>query len=239
MARTRRSLVFTGPETIQIRTGDVPDPDPDTVLVRASLSAISPGTERLIYRGLAPAELPADPTFDSLSGSLSYPLQYGYAAVGHVVETGANVSEAWLGERVLAFHPHESHFLADPGTLVPIPDTISEARAALLPSIETAVSLVHDGAPRLGETVVVFGQGLVGLLVTSILSAFPLSNLVAVEPIERRRHRSRSFGADESVHPDALDTAVSMPTDGDDEPTGADLTYELSGNPEALDRAIA
>ena len=47
--------------------------------------------------------------------------------------------------------------------------------------METAVNLVHDGNPLLGEMVVVTGLGIVGLLTTQILSQFPLAELVVIE----------------------------------------------------------
>jgi len=83
-----------------------------------------------------------------------------------------------------------------------------------------------DARPRIGARVVVFGQGPVGLLTTAVLSEFPLSSLVTVDRCERRRRLSESLGADRSVPPEEL---------GVDD---ADITFELSGNPTALDAAI-
>jgi threonine dehydrogenase-like Zn-dependent dehydrogenase len=56
--------------------------------------------------------------------------------------------------------------------------------------METAVNLVQDGAPILGERVLVLGQGVVGLLTASLLSEFPLESLVAVDDFELRRKAS-------------------------------------------------
>ena len=50
--------------------------------------------------------------------------------------------------------------------------------------METAVNLVQDGAPILGERVLVLGQGVVGLLTASLLSEFPLESLVTVDNFE-------------------------------------------------------
>ena len=111
----------------------------------SELSAISPGTELLVYNGNVPTELAADSNLDALSGSLSYPLKYGYAAVGVVEAIGDAVDADWLGRRVFAFNPHESHFCATVDELYPIPEGISAAQATLLPTVETAVTLVQDG----------------------------------------------------------------------------------------------
>lgn len=239
-----RSLFFVGPREVDVRERPVPDPDSDEVLVQTSVSAVSPGTERLIYRGEAPRDLSADPSIPSLSGTLDYPLQYGYAAVGTVTAVGDDIDDEWLDRRVFAFNPHESHFLADPANLHAVPDECSDERAALLPNVETALNFVMDGRPVVGERVAVFGQGVVGLLTTTLLARFPLERLVTVDTVARRRELSRSFGADESLTPaDAraeLSPVSGRAQDADDAdvPTGVDLAYELSGNPDALDAAI-
>ena len=248
---SRRSLYFVGPDEVDLREEPIPEPDDNELRVRTELSAISPGTELLVYKGAVDSGMAADPNFESLSGSLSYPLKYGYAAVGHVEAVGDRVDDAWLDRRVFAFNPHESHFCATTEELHPVPDHISTELATLLPTAETAVTLVQDAAPRLGERAVVFGQGLVGLVTTAVLSGFPLAELVTVEPSADRREWSEQLGATASVHPDALGDVLALPgehstavdTPGEspgavDHP-GADLCFELSGNPAALAAAVS
>ncbi|MCL9817035.1 zinc-binding dehydrogenase [Natronocalculus amylovorans] len=238
MSKSRRALYFTAPRSAELREEEQPTPAAGEVLVETSVSAVSPGTELLIYRGDAPTDLPADLSIDSLDGSLSYPLQYGYAAVGVVTAVGEHVSSSWLGTQVFGFQPHQSHFVATPDVLRPVPDEIEPAVASLLPTMETAISLAHDGAPKIGEEVVVFGQGLVGLLLTTVLSSFPLSRLITVDPISARRSQSRQCGADVSIHPAELQDTIMLPKNADSELAGCDLCYELSGNPAALDSAV-
>jgi threonine dehydrogenase-like Zn-dependent dehydrogenase len=180
-----------------------------------------------------PRGLAADETIDALAGDLDYPLKYGYATVGDVTATGANVADRWHGRTVFAFNPHESHFTADPDALVPVPEDLSAATAALLPTAETATTLVMDGHPRVGERVVVFGAGMVGLVTTSVLGAFPLERLTVVEPVAHRREMAAALGADEALTPES---AAEVGERGD--PPGADLVYEVSGRPSTLDDAI-
>jgi alcohol dehydrogenase len=80
-----------------------------------------------------------------------------------------------------------------------------------------------------GERVVVFGQGPVGLLTTRLLGEFPLADLLAVDPDPERRRQAQTFGADRAVAPAEVDDAMADP---------ADVALELSGNPDALDAAI-
>ncbi len=222
---TARALVFTGPESVAIRECAVSDPAADEVLVETACSAISPGTELLLYRNEMPDQ-PADTTISSIDGELSFPIAYGYAAVGDVIETGSAVDPDLEGKRVFAFHPHQSSFTVPVSDIVPLPDTMDPQQATLLPTMETAVNLLLDGEPRLGERVTVFGAGPVGLCTTRLLAEFPLDRLHVVEPIEHRRELARTFGADETHTPDEVGQ------------TEDDLVYELSGDPTALDSAL-
>jgi threonine dehydrogenase-like Zn-dependent dehydrogenase len=101
--------------------------------------------------------------------------------------------------------------------------------------METAVNLVQDAAPILGERVLVLGQGIVGLLTASLLSEFPLETLVTVDCYELRRRVSPV--------PDRLALDPNSSSFHEDAEAllcgGADLTFELSGRPETLNDALA
>jgi threonine dehydrogenase-like Zn-dependent dehydrogenase len=132
---------------------------------------------------------------------------------------------------VFAFAPHASHFWAKPDELLRVPNGLDPLRAVLLPTMETAVNFVMDGQPALGERVAVVGQGIVGLLTLALLRQFPLEKLTAVDPMSGRRAAAARLGAD-----------VAIAVEGAQFPPGwepADLVYELSGNPAALNTAIA
>jgi 2-desacetyl-2-hydroxyethyl bacteriochlorophyllide A dehydrogenase len=233
---TRRCLYFTAPRQIEVRKERLPDLASGQVLVQTLLSAISPGTEVLIYNGLFPDELPVDESIPTLSGKFAYPLKYGYCAVGRIVQLGKDVDSTWKDRLVFAFNPHECHFFAKPEDLLPLPHDVSPEEGVFLPSMETALNLVMDGKPLIGESTLVFGQGIIGLLSTALLALFPLSSLVTLDRYALRRQTSLELGAHASLDP-------SEPTTGqrlhDLLPAGADLTYEVSGTTEALDDAIA
>jgi 2-desacetyl-2-hydroxyethyl bacteriochlorophyllide A dehydrogenase len=218
----RQAVVFAGPRRIEVVEEALAAPGPGQLLVRAAVSAISAGTELLAYRGQVPAQLALDDSLESLAGRFSFPFRFGYASAGQVVAVGAGVDDGWVGRQVFAFHPHASAFVVPASDVVAVPAEVPLERAALLAAMETAVNLVLDGRPLLGERVVVVGQGIVGLLVTALLARFPLERLVALEPSLVRARAARSFGAE--VVDDVRD---------------ADLVYELSGDPAALDRAVA
>jgi threonine dehydrogenase-like Zn-dependent dehydrogenase len=176
-----------------------------------------------------------DANIPSLSGELAYPLKYGYAWVGRVIQTGARADPDWQDRLVFSFHPHESAFNAHPNELITIPDGMKPEAAVFLPNMETAVNLVMDGAPIIGEQALILGQGVVGLLTTSLLSCFPLDCLFTLDRYPFRRRTSLELGAQASFDPgesqDLKELAARLPE-------GADLAFELSGSPAALDQAI-
>jgi threonine dehydrogenase-like Zn-dependent dehydrogenase len=236
----RRTVTFQAPGTVEVVEEPIPTPGVEEVRVRTLMSAVSPGTERLLYRGEAPSSLQADPEIDALSGGLEFPLSYGYAAVGRVEVCGKQVSDSWEGRRVFSFQPHTSHFVTTPEHVIPLPDEVSLEDGLMIPSVETAVNLVMDGRPMIGERVVLFGQGVVGLLTTGLIGRHPVS-CYTVEPDPHRRALSKKWQADESFHPvddrEQLENALESPIE--DGVEGADLVYELSGNPSVLNHALS
>jgi 2-desacetyl-2-hydroxyethyl bacteriochlorophyllide A dehydrogenase len=243
-----RRLYFVAPRTVEVRTESVAEPDANELLVETVASGISPGSELLVYRGEFPDGMAVDESIDALAGTFEYPLRYGYAAVGEVSAVGRDVDPEWVGRRVFAFAPHADRFTTTPDAVVPVEDDVDAHAATLLPSVETATNLALDGRPRIGERVVVFGAGLVGLCTTHVLSSFPLDQLVVVEPMATRRELARTLGADRVVAPAEFTGVLERDGgregdigEGGDEHgvvAGADLVYELSGRPATLDAAI-
>ena len=234
------SLYFTAPRCVEIRERELPFPSGREVLVETFFSAISPGSELLIYRGLFPDDLPLDETIPGLQGRAGFPTRYGYSVVGRVTALGENASPEWEGRLVFGFHPHESHFLADSQELHPLPPGVSPEQALFLPNLETAVNFMMDGRPLVGERVVVFGQGIVGLLTTALLAEHPLARLITVDLHPLRRSFSLTAGADLSLDPagpGVIKTFAEELNASDRE--GADLVYELSGSPGALEQSLA
>lgn len=234
------SLYFTGPRQLEVRQEELEPTDPGEVLVEVARSAISAGTELLFYRGQVPSGMEVDATLDSLEGRMAYPLKYGYASVGSIVDTGSEADRSLLGSRVFSFQPHQSHYWADPSALMVLPGAMEAEQGVFIPNVESAVNFAHDGKPGLGENVLVLGQGIVGLLMTAILGQFPLARLITVDRLPTRRKRSEELGADHSLDVGQVDeiwgSLLGESPRTDD--SGFDLTFELTGAPAALDDAI-
>ncbi len=233
---SRRTVTFVGPCQAELRFENLPAPLAGQMLVKTCVSAISSGTEMLVYRGQFPGSLAVDENIPALQGDFHYPLCYGYAAVGSVIELGPGLPADWLGRSVFSFQPHTSYFLASPEMVFPLPAGLSLEAACFLPNMETAVNFVQDGAPLLGENALVFGQGIVGLLTAALLSQFPLQSLITADKYSCRREASLALGVTASLDPQAPGFHEQLRALL---PVGADLTYELSGAPDTLNGAIA
>ncbi len=232
--KTRQTLYFTAPYRAEVREEPLPMLGADEVLIESICSAISAGSEMLLYRGQLPT---LQDQHDSYSSNLSYPTPYGYACVGRIIAVGAQVDEAMIGQLAFVFHAHSSHITIPLRAVHLLPAGISPERACFFPNAETAVNLVQDTAPLLGENGIVFGQGTVGLLTTALLRKFPLETLLTVDPSPLRREASRALGVTESLDPTKANfrsTALDLLAQA-----GADFSIELSGSPAALNEALA
>jgi len=188
---------------------------------------VSSGTELLVWRGeLDASDEPLDATIAGLAAeTLAYPLAYGYSLVGEVVGVGRGAPAALVGKLCFAFAPHAAAAFVPADGLMAVPSDVGAADAAFLPAAETAVSLVHDAHPRLGETVAVFGQGVIGLLVTAALAAMGI-RVHAVDLDPARRDLARRLGAAVASGPEGAPRRA------------ADVAIECSGSPKALQAAI-
>ncbi|MGI8648940.1 MAG: zinc-dependent alcohol dehydrogenase [Rubrobacter sp.] len=226
-----RALWFVGPRSAELRSAGAPAPGPDEVRVAAEYSAASAGTEMLVYRGEVPGDTPLD--LPTLEGSFAFPIKYGYALAGRITEVGKNVRHLAPGDAVFVHHPHQSRMTVPANMPVRLPETVTTLEGVFFANLETALNIVHDTPGKLGETVVVMGQGAVGLLVTGLL-VFSGVRVIAVDPVAIRRELAREFGAEIAVEPDGLSDFVRSETNG----LGADAVVEASGSTHALGAAV-
>jgi threonine dehydrogenase-like Zn-dependent dehydrogenase len=196
-----RALWFTAPCTAELRPERVPPPGPGEVRVKTTASAISHGTEMLVYRGEVPADLPLD--LPTLAGDFSFPIKDAF-----VVPAELPVS---------------------------LPDGLDPTAGLFFANLETALNILHDAPLRLGETALVFGQGVVGLLVTQLLKLAGADRVLVVDPIKKRRELALEVGADGAFEPgENLRERILVTTAG----RGADLAVEVSSSGVALQDAI-
>ncbi len=237
----KASAIFhTGPEQSEcreIRLADLSDGD---VLIETICSAISPGTESMIYRGHMPPGMKGDSIIPSLRTSLVYPFRYGYTLVGNIIECGNQVDPVWVGRRVFTFHPHQTRVVIPLADCLAIPGDLAIEDALFLPNMEAALNFVMDANPVIGSRVMVFGLGAVGLLTCGLLQRLPLGRLIGADPLAYRRERAVDRGLPAVLDPldekqwQSLLGELFDRTDAD----GVDIAIELSGNMDAVNQAI-
>ena len=229
---TATSVWFPAARSVELRSEPIDEPGPREVRIRALASAISHGTEMLVYRGAVPADLPLD--LPSLRGDFGFPIKYGYASVGRIVARGDEVDSLERDDLVFVHHPHQTEYVVPQSQAVRLADDVDVEAATMLANLETATNVALDAHPRLGDRVVVLGQGVVGLLVTQLMRRAGASLVVAVDPVARRRDVARDRGAHVAVAPEEADDAVRVLTGG----VGADIAIEASGTGTALAQAL-
>jgi 2-desacetyl-2-hydroxyethyl bacteriochlorophyllide A dehydrogenase len=186
----------------------------------------------LVYRGEIPHDLPLD--LPTLAGSYAFPIKYGYAAAGRVLDTGAGVENLSEGDPVFVHHPHQEVFVVPAQMPVRLPDDLDLEVGVFAANLETALNIVHDTPVRLGETALVFGQGVVGFLVALLLKLAGADAVLVVDPLEERRSLALAAGANGAFAPGELHDRVMEITGG----RGADVAVETSGAGAALQSAI-
>lgn len=228
-----QAVWFSAPRTVELRTEIVPPPGPGQVRVQTIASALSHGTERLVYRGEVPPDLPLD--LPTLAGSFGFPIKYGYAAVGRVRDVGPDVTTHAPGDLVFALHPHQTIFNLPAAGALRLPAGIDPLLGVFTANLETAVNIVHDTPLHFGETALIFGQGIVGLLVAQVLRLSGARRVIAVEPAAWRRELSRRVGVDLALAPtDDLRDQIRATNAGH----APDVVIEVSGSGAALQAAI-
>jgi threonine dehydrogenase-like Zn-dependent dehydrogenase len=204
----------------EIRPVTLPDPGPDDVVVRTLVSGISRGSEMLVFEGRVPPD-----QYDAMrapfqEGDFPGPVKYGYLNVGEVEQGPAELS----GRTVFCLYPHQSAYVVPARAVTVVPDGVPPARAVLAGTVETAVNVLWDAAPLVGDRVAVVGAGMVGCCVARLLSRFPAVELVLVDVDRSREEVATALGVDFALPQDAAG--------------GCDLVVHASATSGGLQRSL-
>jgi threonine dehydrogenase-like Zn-dependent dehydrogenase len=188
---------WVSPGRGEIRPVAVPEPGPGEVRVRALRSAVSRGTETLVFRGGVPPDQYQRMRAPHQDGEFPGAVKYGYLSVG-VVEAG---DPALLGKTVFCLHPHQTAYVVAAGEVTVVPAGVPADRAVLAGTVETAVNALWDAAPQVGDRVTVVGAGMVGCCVARLLSAIPGVEVTLVDVDPTRAEVAAALGVG-FAHPD-------------------------------------
>lgn len=233
-----QALICNEAQEFSLENVTLPDPGPGQIAVRALRTGVSIGTEFALIR-------------NKISWG-PYPLCTGYQGVGVVEEAGDDVSEYAAGDkvyyrdnRVMALADgtavscvtgtHCTHAVIDPADthgVAPLPEGVDLDAASLYVMPAVGLNGVDMANPRMGETVVVYGAGLIGLGVVAAC-AHRGCVVAAVDIDEPRLELARAMGADHGfLAADAASGVRDLASDG------ADSVFESTGLPKCIVPAI-
>lgn len=219
--REARAFWVTAPGHGEIRTQRLRAPAAGELLIRTVASAISRGSESLVFRGEVPQSEWRRMRCPFQEGDFPAPVKYGYCVVG-IVEEGAAAS---LGRRVFCLHPHQDRFVVPEEAVVDIPDDVPSRRATLAANMETAINGVWDASAGPGDVIAIIGAGAVGCLIAALASKLPGAEVELVDTNPAREQIAAMLGCRFASPQKAR--------------TEADLVIHASGTAEGLATALA
>ncbi len=215
-----RALWYAAPGRAELREAPLRAPAAGEALVRTRWSAPSRGTESLVFRGAVPESERERMRAPFQEGAFPFPVKYGYAAVGTVLEG----PDALRGRDVFALHPHQDAFVVPVDALVPVPAPVPSRRAVLAANAETALNALWDGGALPGMRIAVVGAGVVGALTAWLAARLPGTRVVLVDVRPAREALAAALGVGFATPAHA--------------PSGCDLVFHASATEAGLGTAI-
>ncbi len=228
------ALWYRGPGQVEIRREELVLPGAGEVRVKTLYSAISRGTESLVFGGRVPVSEFERMRAPFMAGDFPFPVKYGYAAVGRVESAGGPLQ----GKNVFALFPHQTAFNIAASAVVVLPQDVPPQRAVLAANMETALNGIWDAAPGPADRIAVIGAGVVGSLVAYLCGRIPGTEVTLVDINPDRAKLAGLLGVgfaepgqakadcDLVVHasgsPDGLRTALEL---GGDEATVLEMSW--------------
>lgn len=134
-------------------------------------------------------------TIDAVRSKLGQPLPLGYCNVGIVESVGKDVTGFKKGDRVLSNGPHADVVRVPKNLCAKIPDSVSDEAAAFTVVASIGLQGIRLANPTLGESVVVTGVGLIGLLTVQMLRAQGC-RVLAIDFDQSKLELAKKFGAE-------------------------------------------
>ena len=237
-------VIFTGPRTVDFESYEDRPLEPHELRVRTLYSGISAGTEMTAYRGSNPylaKQWDAENRLflDSEAPSQPYPLSgWGYEEVGEVIEVHPEVTTLKIGDIVYGTWGHRTHHILQENYANKRikPDALDPLLAIYSHLGPIALNGILDANIHVGETVAVFGLGVLGQVIAQ-LSKLNGARVFGVDMIEKRLELAKEVGAiEEGFNPRDGSPAerIKALTHG----RGADVTIEVSGSSQAVHEAV-
>jgi predicted dehydrogenase/threonine dehydrogenase-like Zn-dependent dehydrogenase len=134
-------------------------------------------------------------TFDAVRAKLSSPLPLGYCNVGVILKVGSSVTDFKVGDRVVSNGPHAEIVSVSKNLCALVPENVSSKDAAFTIVSSIGLQAIRLASPTLGETFVVSGVGLIGLLTVQMLRANGC-RVIALDYDQKKLELARAYGAE-------------------------------------------
>lgn len=190
--RITSALWLKPPFDAEIREEELAPPRTGQLVIRTRYTAVSRGTETLIYRDGVPESEYDRVRAPFQAGTLPEPIKHGYANVG-VVERGP---DDWVGTTVFCLGPHQTRLIMDPADVVPLPADVPAGRAVLAANLETAINAVWDAGVSVGDRISVIGAGVVGALTAWLCARIPGTEVQLIDVDARKAFLGSALGVD-------------------------------------------
>ncbi|HML37647.1 MAG TPA: zinc-binding alcohol dehydrogenase, partial [Bacillota bacterium] len=217
--KTQYAAVEYGKVTMKEK--DLPKPGPGQLLLEAEYSSISPGTEYMLMAGEV----------------LPLPQNIGYSMIASVVGVGEGVTGFKVGDLVAATGQHASHLILDERICTPAPKGVDKEQAAFFVLAHTAMYGIRKTEIKLGEPVVVLGQGMVGAFAAQLAKASGAAPVIVTDIDDKRLEYAKAMGVHHAVNtktnPGALDEIIDELGMG-----GVPVVIEATGAREPLEQAF-
>jgi threonine dehydrogenase-like Zn-dependent dehydrogenase len=228
--RANEEIVFTEPGVVRVEPCEVPEPGAGEMLIGTRSTLISTGTELTVLA----ADYPADSQWAAM---FPFPMRPGYDNVGEVVAIGPGVDPAWIGRRVGTLARHARYVVVAVDDCRVVPDGVSDEQAAFFTIAEIVMNGVRRSRLTWGESVVVFGLGLLGQLAVRVCLHAGASAVVAVDVA---RSRLAFLPEDPRVHAvEAGEGSVEAVVREATRARMADVAFEVTGEPNLLVQQLA
>jgi len=211
MSNQGRRLIIIPGKGIEIEKFEVPEPGPGEVVIRVNRSQVSAGSESmsLLSALSGTSDKTLNPGMDPRYFlRLGKPGPTGYNTIGRVLTAGPGMKEYKPGDRVMTFGNHGSHWLTGQpsrtgstvsSSIQRIEYDLTDEQAAFSRLGDVAMHGVRRGEIQVDESVVVFGQGVVGQLTTAFCRVSGAYPVVAVDIDAGRLELAKQSGATHTV----------------------------------------
>lgn len=199
-----KTITFTAPCVTQLLEGNIDAPKENEVQVKLAVSTLSSGTER--------ANLIGDPNISPPEGQgFGFPRILGYSSSGVVTAVGPGVEDFQVGDRVaMSWTVHTQFINMHKSRVYKISDATSFSDAALFHIGIFPLAAIRKCRLEIGESAIVMGLGLLGIVSIPLLKAAGAAPIIAVDPIPEKREKALSVGADYALDPFAPDFAKTV-----------------------------